>query len=203
MLELFLPFMPQQSFECVSFINEEQKTWNSFSHPNIRRENQYTFYVKRDRRNTNDFFLFRVVEFACFAVYAIHEIRFVFVTQLAMHCWRRRKSRKGEKKPAVILKYFSRHNDELTAESFLWDHFEYAESLKLDDNYMTLARNKNQWLSLFHFEKKSAKFLLKSWTLSFAFTDCEISQSLTFILISACQIHYFQLFWAFHNFPNI
>jgi hypothetical protein len=55
-----------------------------FSIQNIRRENQYTFYVKRDRENTNDFSLFfRVVEFACYGVFVYHENRFVFFTPIA------------------------------------------------------------------------------------------------------------------------
>lgn len=55
----FFPFslLPQQSFECVSSREREKRKHET--HFPIRafgkKENQYTFYMKRDRENTNGF----------------------------------------------------------------------------------------------------------------------------------------------------
>jgi hypothetical protein len=72
----FFSFVPQQSFECVSF-------WT-------RRKSIHVLCETRPRKHKWFLCFFGVVEFACCGVFVLHEIRFVFVTQLEeVHAWGR------------------------------------------------------------------------------------------------------------------
>lgn len=77
---------------CEFHETRKEKHETHFPIQNIRGENQYTFYVKRDREAQTIFCCFGVVEFACCGVFVNHEIRFVFITHpVAMH------GRRGER----------------------------------------------------------------------------------------------------------